>query len=405
MSNPPDHALDERASSPPSPTLSESAVVDALHDHRRALADGDVEAVRASMAWGARPPWERDLLLDLSAAEGLPEAVTQLRKFWDKAQAQTRGVRPLSNGDVEVFEFITMPDGRELSTVTLMRPRGDRYLVVSTADAADDTIRLLILSEDPDPEIDDVRFTREWTQRFGATAHLLLDGQDGALGHTSEEWLARVRGPIPWEPIRQRFSRKTLQLPGAICAFEVAMTPPEDRETRKGALEWLGRGAGEVAAHVGADWIYVQRAEKLITTKDLRKALAISSGARGLTATFVRLVEADGWASTRGLGQMEYPELEIEICDWPDGAAARRLVGSLAVAFIDGRVPPHASGPHIINVGQYRVRLALGRRGSERGRTHGVHGALVVRPADMDVEVEVDDRLPLIPDPGSDIGD
>jgi hypothetical protein len=395
---PPVRQLDARASTHPKASQSETLILDALRVHREALREGDVEAVRATMAWGARPPWERDLLLDLSAAEGLPEAVARMRKFWMRAKPlETRGVRLLSNDDAEVYESIEMPDGQKLSTVTLMRFKGDRYLVVAFAQADDDTVRLLILSDDPDPELDDVRFSREWIQRFGATAELILDGDDGALGHPDREWLGRVRGPIPWEPIRERLSRPSLRLPEATCALEIAMAPPQARAERFDALQWLGRAAGELAAQIESSWIYVQRAEKLVAVADMRKALAVSSRARGLASSFIRLVVKDGWAATRGLGQLRLPEVEIELGEWSDAQAARRLVGTFAVGFIDGRVPP-SSSEHVINVGGFRCRLAPGRRGSDKGHSYGIYGALAVRPAEDARTNESGERISLFDD-------
>jgi len=396
MSKPPVRQLQKRASSPPAASRSDAFILDALAEHRESLRSGDVEAVRATMAWGARPPWERDLLLDLSAAEGLPEAVAQMRKFWLHAEPKTtRGVRPLPNGDAEVYEIIEMPDGKQLSTVTLLRPKGDRYLVVAFADAEDDMVRALVLSDDPSPTIDDVRFSREWIQRFGATAELILDSGDGALGHPERDWLGRVRGPIPWAPVKEKLARPNLRLPDASCALEIVMSPPADRVERYEALEWLGRAAGEVAAHIGAEWVYIQRAEKVIKVLDLRKSLAVTSRARGLASTFIRLTARDGWAATRGLGQLLLPEVEIELSQWPDPSAARRLVGTFAVGFMDGRVPPQPTAQNVINVGGFRCRLELGRRGSEKGHSHGLYGSVVVRPADPDDARQSGDRISL----------
>ncbi len=395
---PPVRQLDERASTHPKAARSETLILDALRLHRESLQAGDVEAVRATMAWGARPPWERDLLLDLSAAEGLPEAVAQMRKFWTRATPlETRGVRLLPNEDAEVYETIQMPDGQTLSTVTLMRQKDGVYLVVAFAGADDDSVRLLVLSDDPDPELDDVRFSREWIQRFGATAELVLDGNDGALGHPEREWLGRVRGPLPWEPIRERLSRPSLRLPEAACVLEIAMSPPEERGERAEALQWLGRAAGELAAQVDCEWVYVQRAEKLVKVTDLRKALAVSAKGRGLASAYIRLIAKDGWAATRGLCQLKLPEVEIELAEWSDAASARRLVGTFAVGFIDGRVPPVAS-EHVINVGGFRCRLDAGRRGSDKGHTYGLYGAVTVRPADDAPTHESAERISLFED-------
>jgi hypothetical protein len=133
----------------------------------------------------------------------------------------------------------------------------------------------------------------------------------------------------------------------------------------------------------------------VLSAVELRKSLAVSSRARGLAATFVRLTAHDGWAATRGLCQIQLPEVEIELDEWPDANAAKRLVGTFAVAFIDGRIPAVPSGERIINVGGFRCRLERGRRGSVNGHSYGLHGAVIIRPAEGDPKRQSSDRISL----------
>jgi hypothetical protein len=377
--------IDERGR--PAADASTRAVVADLATHRRALVEGDVARVEETTLWAARPPWERDLFIDLAAASGLDVAVKRLRQFWKLANPILLHVRPLPDGDVEVFEQIHMPDGRELHTVTLMRPVGDRYLVVAMSEAPDDTTRFLVLTDSESPALDDARFTREWIEAHGPTAELLVDANDGALGHPLEGWLARVRGPLPWAPIRERLTRRTLELPDAKTVLEVVMTPSGDPRERAHQLLWLALAAAEVAQHIGASLVYVQRAEKLIRVETLKKTMTGPAvGGREVASAYVKLVEKGKWAATRGMGQLVLPELEVDLEEFPDPGAARRLLGAVSVALIEGRVAPIPSARHVLTVAGYRCQLALGRRGAEPGQTYGRFGALVIRPADRNDE-------------------
>lgn len=349
---------------------------------RRALRDGDATAVRRSVLWEARPPWERDLLIDLIAAEGIDVAVAKLRRFWRNARVRVTGVRMTQEGDAEVYEEVdaARADG-VLHTVTLLRRVGHGFRVVNTSDAPEDTVRLFIVRAPTARGLDEVAFTRDVQVRFGRIAELVMDHGEGALGHPEEGWLARVLGPRPLSGIRPPIADLPRAQPPSTEAWELVLGPRASRERRGKQLAWLGRVAAELAAFDGAPWIYMPAAEKLTSTRMLRTAVGTHGPAgRAIAASWVRLVTKRGWATTRGMCQLQLPEVEIQLSDWSDVDGARRLVGTVAMGLVNGQLD--ATTHAVVRVAGLRCRLTEGRRGPEPGRSYGRWGATLLVPAD-----------------------
>ncbi len=370
-----------------------------LEAHRRALAANDVEGVQATLAHDARAPSERDLLVDLAAAYGLAEAVRRMHRFWRNVTTTVTATRVLADRGVEIYEKLSIGGRRDLAMVTLVRERDGSARIVSSAEAPDPSLRLLVLSDDPSPRIDDDAWLRAWADRFGWKAELVIAGPhderfdaepggrvrpwDGTLGHPSQSWLARVRGPVDWASLAKRLARKSQRMPTAASAIELTMTPSGEPQKRGQELAWLGRAAASLAVQIGAPWILLPRTEKIIDTDTFGQVLGAGPAVdgRGLASAFVRLGDHAGWAATRGLTLLGLPEVEIDLSHWPDPGAARRLVGMVSVGLIEGRIPPAPSGRRILAAGGVRLRAIVGRRGPEPSQTYGRFGALCLLPA------------------------
>jgi len=349
---------------------------------RHALRDGDADAVRRAVLWEARPPWERDLLIDLVAAEGIEVAVAKLRLFWRNARVRITAVRMTLEGDAEVYEELdaARADG-VLHTVTLLRRVGHGFRVVNTTDATDDTVRVFVVRAAGDGTLDDGAFTRDLQIRVGAIAELLMENGEGTLGHPQEGWLARIRGPHPLSELMPGIAGLPRTRPPATEAWELVLDPRGAGERRRGQVAWLGRVAAELAAFDGAPWIYMPAAGKLTSTRVLRAAVgAEGPTARGVAAAWVRLVTKGGWATTRGMCQLQLPEVEIQLEDWAEVNGARRLVGTVAMSLLNGRLDQDTHA--VVRVGGIRCRVSEGRRGPEPGQSYGRWGAILVVPAD-----------------------
>jgi hypothetical protein len=349
---------------------------------RRGLREGDVEAVREALAWDARPPWERDLLVDLTAAEGLESAVAKVRRFWAQTTSEIVVVRTLANGEAEVYEEIRPASGPEtLHVATLLRLSGRTWRVVHTFDVPGNVVQLVILRRPDAPPLDASGFTKHYQLQWGATAEMLDDGDECVLGHPAEGWLARVRGPRPVTRLRTPITDLPRGADAPSEHLELSMAAETDRDALRRQMTWLARVAAELADYEGAPWIYVTRAEKRTATRMFAQTVgdADDPSARSIAASWVRLATRGNWTFTRGLSQLGQPEVELELDEWPDVSAARRLVGTVAMGLIDGYLRPEADV--VIRAGGFRCRIEPGRRGPDPAKTYGPAGAITIRPA------------------------
>ena len=112
-------------------------------EFRDSLKRGDVLGVAALLDTEARRPAERDVLIDLSAAEGPEQAVRKLSRFWRDAESRATCTRIVSEAEAEVYETIEVPKlPTPIHSVTLLRRRDEHWKVVFTVNAPDTRARL-----------------------------------------------------------------------------------------------------------------------------------------------------------------------------------------------------------------------------------------------------------------------
>ena len=338
----------------------EEDVLAALARHRDALREGDAQAVEGTLARGARRPSERDLLIDLIAAEGAAPAAKKLARFWQKAQTEPVCVRVISPDEAEVYERLALPGAaQELDMVTLLR-RDDEggFRVVVTQRAPADVLRAKILSNEA--AFDDVAVTRDFTSRYGRTGELILDDEHGGVfGHPVQEWVASVA---------------TVQ--GGI---DVALVPGPEPLTRSAQLAWLARVVNVLARHVHAPRVAVPAAAKIVGIEAFAAVAdtdAISS--RALLIAWAGLHRNANVCYTSGLGSFGLPEASAEFADWGgDESTTRKVVAAAARAGVGGSLKLQHSA---VTVGGYRVLIEPGPRGPTPGRTFGRLGSVSLRP-------------------------
>jgi hypothetical protein len=352
---------------------------------REALRRADVVGVTSRLANDARRPNERDLLVDLIAAEGAEEAVQKLSPFWRDADVTIRGIRVVAEDEVEVYERITVPR-RDLpiQSVTLLRRRDDRFKIVATSDAPDERFRIRVVRDSGAPAIDDVGFSRAWKERFGATAELLmLEDGDGVLSHPDEGWLGTVRGPVP---ATDQLGLYEDEVGTGATLIEVGVEPSDDLEERRRQLIWTTRVAHVLALGTGGHHLHVPAAERLIALDRLTDPfLNRDPAASELAMAWVRLhsnnaESGPGFAATRGMTHFMAPEVEYALEDWDEPKLAARVAIALATALIQTRTDAQIGT--VVRAAGTRCFLTRARRGVRSRHTYGRFGALRIRPSD-----------------------
>jgi hypothetical protein len=351
-------------SSSPSPTTGndprpDGDVLAALALHREALRVGDAASLAGTVARGARRPSERDLLVDLIAAEGMEPAARKMSRFWANARTHTAAVRWISDDEVEVYEQLSLPGGpQELDVVTLLRriETGD-WQVVVTQRAPADVLRVKVLSTSPEP-IRDGDVTREFTERYGRTGELILEEDIGVFGHPGRDWVASVTP--------------------ASDGVEIALVPGADVITRAGQLAWLARVVQILAEHRGADRIFVPAARKIVGRETI-SAVADSDAptSRALLFAWAGLHRNDKVCYTAGLCSFGLPETMAAFDEWPDPQTTRKVVGGAARGAVGGALKLI---PSAVTLGGYRTIIGPGPRGPTPGATFGRLGAISLRP-------------------------
>jgi hypothetical protein len=349
------------------------AAVDAVRSLRDALRNADVEAAQAVRWLAPRPPGERDLLSDLAAAEGLSPAVRRLSRFWRRARVQLERVRPITPLEVEVYERLALP-GESLPIVSLVRRESERarWRVVCTNEAYDERFGLWIAVTAR--SVNDVAWTRAFTERHGARGELLMDGDGGVLGHPERGWLVHVRGPfVPpaWPAVLPGEGGRVVELGTALS--------PDPRDRRR-QLEWMLQAARAFVEQLDGQAAYVPAHDKLILAQALAAA---ADGALTPQQTFrfwARLEEADGHVFTTGLRQLGLPEVEAPVDLRGSTEATARLVRWMGGMLLDTQVEP-SLGTELV-LGDESVLLVGGRRGPRRGRSYGRWGAVRLAGAD-----------------------
>ena len=352
----PSGAPSARAAEP----VREEDVLRALAHHRDALREGDAPAIEDTLARGARRPAERDLLVDLIAAEGAAPAAKKLARFWQKARTEPVCVRVITADEAEVYERLVLPGAaQELDVVTLLRRSEDGdFRVVVTQRAPADVLRAKIMTKDA--TLDENVVTRDFTSRYGRSGELVLDDESsGVFGHPVQEWVASVA-----------------TVDGGI---DLALVPGPDPITRSAQLAWLARVVNVLARHVHAPRVAVPAASKIVGLEAFAAVAdtdAISS--RTLLIAWAGLHRNANLCYTLGLASFGLPEASAEFADWGgDESTTRKVVASAARSGVGGSLKLHHSA---VTIGGYRVVIEPGPRGPTPGRTFGRLGSVSLRP-------------------------
>lgn len=347
----------------------EVAALEAVHRLRLALRRGDSATVADVRAAVPRRPHERDLLTDLIDADGLEPAVRRLSRFWSHARVELELVRVVDADEVEVYERAVLPH-EQLSIVSLVRREaGSRtYRVVCTLEARDERFEAWIVGRG-DP-LDDVAWSRSFAGRFGADAELVMNGDEGVLGHPRAGFLAELSAP-------EECRRWPEALPGEgspirRLKFSLAL----EAERRRQQLEWALRALDVLADADGASAVYVPAHDKVLPVPGLRRATrdARSPEQRSRLWVAVRLVQGH-WV-TSGLSLFGLPELELEAGAL--GSGARPLLRSLAASLVRARTLPWRDV--LVEQDGMTFSVAPGRRGPRPGRSYGRWGAVRLVP-------------------------
>lgn len=337
------------------------AVLEGLGAHRDALRSGDSSTVDGTLDRAARRPSERDLLIDLIAAEGLRTAASKVGRFWRQAVTDVEAVRRVGEHEAEVYERLTLPGGdRSMDVVTLLR-RGedDAWRVVTTQRAPADVLRARLLGG-RQGALDATRVTQELHTRWGRVAELVMaeDG-DGVLGHPDRDWVGAVQG-----------------VDGAL---EVALVPALDTATRREQMVWLSRCLVAIAQHVGAKQAWMPHAHKLIGVEQLEEiAEAPSPSSRALIIAWAGMARDAERVYTVGLRAFGLPELVASSRDWNGSPPARKVIAAVARSAVGGATQLVAG--RALSVGAVRAVLSDAPRGPAPGSTYGRFGAVLMRP-------------------------
>lgn len=347
---------------------------EAVQALRDAICDGHVEAVQ-NLRWLApRPPGERDLFSDMAAAEGLNSAVSRLARFWRRADVRLERVRPIDGLEAEVYERLNLP-GESLPIVTVVRRPSPEapWRVVCTNEAYDE--RFVLWIAEHAERINDVAWTRRFTQRFAHGGDLLMDGDSGVLGHPEQyDWLVNVRGPFA-----PRSWPETLPGEGGrVVELVAALTP--DAASRHAQLMWLLESAEVFLDALDGVAAYFPVHKKLVVPQALAAAASGALTASQSLRFWSRLEENGEHVYTVGLRQVGVPEIEarLDLLETPD--ATRRLVRWTGASLLGNEGTPTV-GTELV-IGEESVLVVGGRRGPRRGRSYGRWGAIALVRSD-----------------------
>jgi hypothetical protein len=334
-------------------------------EFRDSLRRGDVLGVAALLDTEARRPAERDVLIDLSAAEGPERAVRKLSRFWRDAQATATCTRIVSEGEAEVYETIEVAKLRSaIHSVTLLRRRDEQWKVVFTVNAPDTRARLE-LDAIADARLDGSRLLHGYSDRFGRELEIVSWSEDGGtIVHPAHEWTASIkRNPSSVE-----------------IAVDAAPDPPGSAQH----LVWAARLALVAGSEVGSSLVSVTGAGRTLALDRLEEVFsATEPDVHQLASVWVRLHIEDehsgrGFAATQGMWHFGLPEIEYVPSDWPDPSIAARMAIGIASALILGRMDPTLGT--IVRAAGHRCRVVEARRGVKPTHTYGRFGAVRIRP-------------------------
>lgn len=338
-------------------------VLGALTRHRHALRAGDASGVGRTLDTRARRPRERDLLVDLVAAEGLELATRKLARFWRQAQTEVDAVRIVGPDEAEVYERLYPPhESRPLHVATVLRRGRDAsWRVVTTQRSPADAVRLQIWPAEV-PPLRDEAFTEAFSNRWGPSGELVTDDGEGVLGHPTEGWI----GALGWP-----------QAPGG--PFELALVGAPDPDVRTRQVCWLSRCATVVASLTGAELAYANAARKVVAV-DVLGAIANAElpSARDLAGAWVALHRARDLVFSRGLATFALAEVVASPAVWGSASIARKVAAGAVRAGLSGAMGL-APGEIVQIVGQ-RVTVEPGPRGPSAHESFGRWGAIELVP-------------------------
>ncbi len=334
-------------------------VLAALRRHRHALRVGDGAGVDRTLDHEARRPNERDLLIDLAAAEGVDSAARKLARFWRSAETQVQAVRVIAEREVEVYERVRLPDRHgDVDVATLLRRgRDGTWRVVVAQRAPSDGLSVRLPA--PSARLDDAEVTRALLGRWGCRTELIVSGEDGVLREPERGWLAHVQ-----------------RIDGG---YEVTLEPAEDEDARHAQLVWLARSVAVLGHHLGARRLWVPAARKVVGVEAFEAiGAAAAPSSKSLLLVWTALHRDAPLLYTAGLSAFALPELVTDLTAWNDERTARRLLSATALAAAGGGQTLRVGYGYA--VGTRRVVLAAGPRGPAAGRSFGRRGALAIRP-------------------------
>lgn len=338
-------------------------VVAAVTRHRHALRVGDASGVGRTLDAHARLPSERDLLVDLVAAEGLEPATRKLSRFWRGARSQVDAVRIVGPDEAEVYEQLWMPPRNSpIETVTLLRRGRDAtWRIVTTQRAPADDVRVQIWPE-AGTEVRDDSFTRAFHRRYGPDGELVMDDHEGVLGHPAKEWVGALRVP------------RTEGQP-----FELALVGDHDPEVRLTQVHWLSRCAVVVASLLGAERAYVPLARKLVSVESLEAvAQPEAPGARHVAAAWVALHRTGETLFSKGMSTFAHAEVVAHTHLWEEAGVARRVAGAAVHAGLSGAMDLVPG--ELVHIARRRVLVESGPRGPTSHDSFGRWGAVELVP-------------------------
>lgn len=347
------------------PELATGTVVASVDGFRDALRRRDIERAQDLRWLAPRPPGERDLLSDLAAAEGIATAIQQLSRFWREATVRVEHIRTIGACEAELYERLILPS-ESLPIVTLVRRESAAapWKVVCTNEAYDERFGMWI-AVDVDI-IDDVDVTLALPAEHGG--QLLMDGDQGVLGHETHPWLAHVRGPfVPdvWPETLPGEGGRIVELATALSA---------DSVDRRAQLTWLLASVRAFLTALGGDAVYLPSEDRVLVAGAMEAIVSGVASAKHAFRFWAR-VESNGvWVHTSGLRLLGSPEVEAREDVFADPALARRVVQWLAEILVgDGENP--SLGTELL-IGDESLLVTVGRRGARMGRSYGRWGAL-----------------------------
>ncbi|MFK7987135.1 MAG: hypothetical protein AB8I08_14010 [Sandaracinaceae bacterium] len=335
-----------------------ASAVQALRD---SLCRGDAETAQALRWLAPRPPGERDLFSDMAAAEGLQTAVERLGRFWLGAETKLEWVRAVTEREAEIYERLGLR-GEQLPIVSVVR-RDDvdsPWKVVCTNEAPDERFRVWVTATAE--VLDDVSFSR----RDGVPGDLLMDGDNGVLGHRAMPWLIHLNGP---------FSPPSLPdvLPAGSRVVELTVPLVPNGEARHAQLCWLLDAAGHVLDQCVGEAAYLPDQHRLLLPDEMRSAAVDELLPRHRFNFWARIREVDEHIVTEGLGRLGLPELELRLDVLKDATLSRTVVERFGAML--------TATPHLPSLGtellvdRECLTLVPGRRGPRRGTSYGRFGA------------------------------